>query len=100
MGVGEEMPQQAGERHGTVEEPSESPVSLLGLETSTEATNCFRVAVPPMEYSVKGDVVKKFSLWVHSFEDSKRRQGASAVNKACISEEAPVAPGARMPRGP
>lgn len=40
MGVGEEMPQQAGERHGTVEDPSESPVSLLGLETSTEATNC------------------------------------------------------------
>lgn len=72
MGGGEEMPQQVGERHGTVEDPSESLASLLGPEMSTEATTVVCIAVPPMEYSVKDDIVKKFSLRVHSFEDLKR----------------------------
>ena len=52
---------------------------VLGVVMSTVTTNhcscCCDVHlffVPPVEYSVKDYIVKKFLLWVYSFEDLKR----------------------------
>ena len=67
------MPEQAGGMHGAVEDPSESLINLLGLVMSTATTNqCLCCCdthlffVPPVEYSVRDHVVKKFLLSVDS----------------------------------
>lgn len=73
------MPEPAGERHGTVKDPHESPINVLGLVMSALAPShcscCHHehlFFVLPMEYSGKDDIVKKFLLLVDSFGGLKR----------------------------
>lgn len=65
MGDREEIPEQAGGRHGAVKDPSESLINLLGLAMSTVTANhcpyccdIYFFFVPPVEYSVRDHIVK------------------------------------------